>query len=154
MDNLNLNQFGIGQIRGQVDFNIAKRGTMTVKVDASQATNLYPGDSVIIYSAGTGPMPTVVKAADSDAVVFYVLRGLDRSDLAAGSVIEVIGCMGPVQWLKAEAAINAGALVEDVVVNGTVQTKSANKTRGISLLAAASGALTPIMLLTPCAVAS
>ena len=154
MDNMNLNQFGIGQIRGQVDFNIAKRGTMTVKVDASQATNLYPGDSVIIYSGGTGPMPTVVKAADSDTVVFYVVRGLDRSDLSAGAIIEVMGAMGPVVWLKADAAINAGALVEDVSADGSVQTKSGNKTRGISLLAAASGALTPIMIITPCAVAS
>lgn len=153
---LNINQFGLAPVRGQVDWTIARRGTFSAKVSANQSVALLPGDPVILDGAVTGPFPQIKKAANSDPKQFFVVfnpKG-PASGAITGDVIEVTGNFGPIMWMEAEATIAPGATVEDVVANGTVQTLASAKAIGIAFLNGTAGNLLPIMLTTPCVAAS
>ncbi len=151
---LNINQFGLGAIRGQAELQIARRGTMSVKISANQATALVAGAPVILDSAATGPIPQVIAAAASDPKAFYIVFNNKNDSYVAGDICEVTGNFGPVMYLVAETTIAMGATVEDVIANGTVQTLAAGKPRGIALVNGTAGNLVPVMLITPCVTAS
>ena len=151
---LNINQFGLSPVLGQVDWTIARRGTLTVMVSSNETGTVKASTPVILDPAAVGPMPQVILAGDADPKAFYPVLNSKNASYVAGEVLEVTGNFGPIMWCKAAATIAMGATVENVVSTGTVQTNSASKAMGIALLNGVLGNLVPIMLLTPCGVAS
>jgi hypothetical protein len=151
---LNINQFGLVPIRGKVDYSIARRGVMSVRVSDNEAGTIKPGDYVKLDPAGTGALPLVIKAANSDPKGFFVIFDGSKGSYVAGDMIEVTGHFGPVVWVEAEATIAMGATVENVVANDTVQTLAAQKPVGIALLNGVAGDLFPMMVIAPTLAAS
>ena len=154
MTQLNINQFELVQIRGQVDWSIARRGTLSVKISENQATAVVAGQPVILDPAATGPLPEVIAAANSDPKAFFIAFNEKQDSYVAGEICEIVGNFGPVIWLTSVGPIAMGATVENVIASSGVQTLAAAKAMGIALLNGVDTNLVPTMLITPCVTAS
>lgn len=127
----NLNQFaqtpGLGSPDLAYNFN-----TKSVQINpASVATKLQVGQGLKLI-AGASPTIRVDQAAANEQVFGVIIASLKKNTYAAGDTVEV-ACRGNVVYLEAAAAINRGALVENVPTGPTVQTKASGAVLGVAL---------------------
>lgn len=148
MANLNINQFQQVTVRGDLDLQISKSGVITGQISTNQATALKGGAFVKLDTANTGPVPQFVAAAIGDAAFGTIKRSVKTDSFATGDYVEVAGPYGPVMWLTAGATIAPQAFVEDTG-SDTVQTKSAQASRGIALDPGTTGNLLRVILTNP-----
>jgi hypothetical protein len=149
-NNLNINQQQQTPVEGDLDLQIQRSQTITGVLSANQVTALVAGSSVKFDSAITvGGIPQFVAAAVGDVAVGYIKRTVQAASFNTGDKVEVVGNFGPVMWLTAHGTILPGATVEDYSTAGQVQTKSAQKARGLALDYATDGQLIRIMIIDP-----
>lgn len=142
---LNMNQFAMTRVRGELDVNQPFGGRVDSGViSASQATALNPGDFVKFDTTSTPAMPSLVAAAVGDKGVGCLIFSKKKASFSAGDLVEFArpGC---VIWLTAGATINAGAAIEDTG-SATVQTVAAQQKKGEAMDYATSGNLLRVML--------
>jgi hypothetical protein len=128
----NLNQFGQGAIKGNVDKSV-NPNTLSVVLDpASNETYLVAGQPVkLVTSTGNGII--VDLAATNESIYGIVLANLKTSKFYPGESME-IGCQGTVVYLEASAAISRGALIEYVASGVKVKTNAGvNTITGLAL---------------------
>lgn len=127
---ININQFAQSTIRGQLDPNIPAGPSISGVVSANQATALKAGDAVKMDQL-VGNVLSFVAAAASDVAIGHVVFDEKKASPVAGDAIQV-ALFGSVMWMTAGGTILVQANVESKS-DGTVQTQSAAKMRGIAL---------------------
>lgn len=116
----NPNQFAQQPYLGMIDLRFPYN-SVSVLIDASQATDLYPGSPVKMVDS-TGGVPKVVGAADDDAdLLGYINYDIKAVAFSAGMPAEV-SMGGNVMYLYATAAVARGVRVvsESAVTRGGV----------------------------------
>lgn len=105
----NPNSFAQSAQVGMIDL-MTEPTTISVVVDSTQATALYPGMPVKMVD-GTSKIPTVIGcSADTDQVLGFINYNVKNRSFVAGDTME-ISMNGNVMYLYASAAIARGAQV-------------------------------------------
>lgn len=148
----NINSFAQSPQLGMIDMRF-DYDTISVMIDASQATSLYAGAAVKIVDSADGVPKVVGCAANSDDVFGFINYDIKTVAFVAGSAAE-ISQSGNVIYLYATGAIARGARVcLDLTTNGGVKALSGSGGEDIVGWAldkaAAAGALIRIRLLNP-----
>lgn len=141
---ININQFGQATVQGALDLNITKSGIFQGQVSANQASALSPGQAVK-FDTSSGVIPQVVSAAIGDIAIGFLVFDTQKAAPVAGDRVQIAYFGGPCMWMTAGGTIAAGAAVENKS-DGTVQTKSAQATRGYALDPATSGNLLRVLI--------
>lgn len=149
---LNPNQFAQAGVGGQIDMRFPYN-TISVQIDASQATPLYAGSAVKMVDSAGGVPKVVGCAADSDEVLGFINFDIKTVAFTAGVPAE-ISMGGNVIYLYATGAISRGVQVcLDLTSPASVQAatgSSGNNIVGWALdKAVAYGALIRVFLQTP-----
>lgn len=150
---LSQNQFEETPYLGVVDLRYSPM-TVSVQIDATQATPLYPGAAVKVVPGTQRGIPSVVGAsADSDEIMGFINFDVKSQNFPAGARAE-ISMGGNVIYLYATGAITQMSRVTlDLVTNGGVAQSvpsSGNKIVGIAYDGATGpGQLIRVLLSTP-----
>ncbi len=149
---LSQNQFSQSPLVGMIDMRFPYN-TMSVQIDASQATALYAGAAVRIVDSADGVPKVVGCSANSDEVLGFINFDIKTVQFLAGAMCE-ISMAGNVIYLFATGAIARGVRVSlDLTTMGGVRSAAGNTGDdyvGWALdKAAAAGALIRVHLLTP-----
>lgn len=149
---LSQNQFAQVPLLGTIDMRFPFN-TVSVMIDASQATALYFGAAVKMVDSAGGVPKVVGCAANSDEVLGFINFDVKTVAFLAGMPAE-ISMAGNVMYLYATGAIARGAQVQlDLSTNGGVAAKSGSS--GADIVgyaldkASAAGALIRVVLSTP-----
>lgn len=149
---LSQNQFAQQSLVGVVDLRLPT-GTISVQIDASQATALYAGQAVKMVDSADGVPKVVGCSADADNVLGFINFDIKTKAFLAGSMCE-ISMAGNCMYLFATTAIARGAQVgSDVSTGGGVQALTGSS--GACIVgwavdkASAAGQLIRVMLTTP-----
>lgn len=146
------NQFAQTPTLGQVDqqFNY---NTISVMVDSSQATPLYPGSAVKAVDSADGVIKVVGCSANADEVLGFINYDIKNTQFLAGMPAQ-ISMAGNVMYLYATGAVGRGVQVQlDISSPGSVA--AAVGSSGADIVgwafdkAAAGGALIRVFLKTP-----
>lgn len=117
---LNPNQFAQSPYLGMIDLRF-DYNTVSVQIDASQATALYAGSAVKIVDSADGVPKVVGCAANSDEVFGFINFDIKTVQFLAGVPAE-ISQAGNVMYLYATGAIARGVQVSlDLTTNGGVR---------------------------------
>lgn len=103
------NQFAQEPLVGMIDMRFPYN-TMSVQIDASQASALYAGAAVKMVDSAGGVPKVVGCAANSDDCLGFINFDIKTVQFVAGSVAE-ISMAGNVMFLMATGAIARGAQV-------------------------------------------
>ncbi len=150
---LSQNQFAQTPYLGVVDLRYSPM-TVSVQIDVSQATPLYPGAAVKCVPSSQRTIPQVAACtADSDEVMGFINFDIKSQNFPAGSRAE-ISMQGNVIYLYATGAITQMSEVTlDLVTNGGVAQavgSSGDKIVGIAYDGATGpGQLIRVLLITP-----
>lgn len=106
---LQQNQFALSELVGTTDLRF-NGDTISVQVDASQATALVAGEAVKVVDSADGVPKVVAISAITDEVFGFVNFDIKSKSFPAGSRCE-ISQAGNVMYLYATAAIARGARV-------------------------------------------
>lgn len=118
---LSQNQFAQSPLLGQIDLRFPYN-SVSVQIDISQATALYPGAAVKIVDSADGVPKVVGCSAATDEVFGFINFDIKTISFVAGSMAE-ISQAGNYMYLYATAAISRGAQVQlDLSTNGGVKT--------------------------------
>lgn len=149
---LSQNQFAQSPVVGMIDMRFPYN-TVSVQIDSTQATALYPGAAVKMVDSVDGVPKVVGCSADSDEVLGFINFDIKSPSFAAGAVCE-ISMAGNVMYLFATGAIARGVQVSlDLTTMGGVRATSGNT--GDDIVgwaydkAAAAGALIRVFVKTP-----
>lgn len=149
---LSQNQFAQTALLGMIDLRFPYN-SVSVQIDASQATGLYPGAAVKMVDSADGVPKVVGCAADSDEVLGFINFDIKTIVFLAGAPAE-ISMAGNVMYLYATAAIARGVQVTlDLTTNGGVRAAAGHT--GDKIVgwaydkASAPGALIRVFLKTP-----
>lgn len=116
---LNPNQFAQSEFLGVIDMRFPYN-TVSVQIDASQATPLYAGSAVKMVDSAGGVPKVIGCSADSDEVLGFINYDIKTQAFVAGSGAE-ISMGGNVIYLYSTAAIARGAkVVLTLTTNGGV----------------------------------
>lgn len=116
---LSQNQFAQSPVVGMIDLRFPFN-SVSVQIDASQATPLYQGSAVKMVDSVDGVPKVVGCAAASDEVLGFINYDIKTVAFLAGAPAE-ISMGGNVMYLYAGAAIARGAQVINTIVGqGTV----------------------------------
>lgn len=140
---MNINQFAQQTIRGQLDQNIPPGPVISGVVSANQATALKAGDAVKMDTT-SGNVPQFVAAAVSDVAIGNVVFDEKKASPVAGDAIQV-ALFGCIMWMTARGSVAVQANLENYT-DGTVQTLSSGKMRGIALDVATTGNLLRVII--------
>lgn len=149
---LNPNQFAETQLAGVVDLRYAFN-TVSVQIDSTQATPLYPGAAVKIVDSANGVPKVVGCAANSDEVMGFINFDIKTVQFVAGSLAE-ISMGGNVIYLWATGAIARGVQVS-LDLSSMAAVRSAAGNTGDNIVgwaydkATAAGQLIRVSLRTP-----
>ena len=145
-----LNQSGISPKAG--DSVYAPYPARAFKLSSSLAAPVGATTPCKLAGADSTGMPIVTPiTATSDVVYCVIATNLRKNSWGANEVVKG-WYAGQVIWLKASAAITAGAKVS-AAVNGTIATANATPVLGIAeSSASASGDLVAVRLVSPLAV--
>lgn len=120
---LSPNQFAQVPLVGMIDMRFPYN-TVSVQIDASQATPLYAGAAVKIVDSADGVPKVVGCAANSDEVMGFINFDIKTVQFVAGSMAE-ISMAGNVMYLMATGAISRGVQVSlDLTTMGGVRAAS------------------------------
>lgn len=119
------NQFAQSEEKGLLSFGKLSN-SMPVIIDASQSSDLVPGQPVKIYDSTSKQITVVALAVDTDAIFGYVPYIRGRSSFAAGDSIE-IAQQGDVIYLEVGAAVIRGAKVMPVITGSKIITATVGK---------------------------
>lgn len=146
------NSFSQSPFLGMIDMRF-DYDTVSVQIDASQATALYPGQAVKMVDSADGVPKVVACSANSDEVFGFINFDIKSVTFPAGAACE-ISMAGNFIYLYATGAIARGAQVQlDVSTVGGVATKVGSS--GADYVgwaydkAAAAGALIRVKLAVP-----
>jgi hypothetical protein len=149
---LSPNQFAQNSLVGMIDMRFPYN-TVSVQIDASQATALYPGAAVKMVDSEGGVPKVIGCAANSDEVLGFINFDIKTVQFLAGSMAE-ISMAGNVMHLFATGAVARGAQVSlDLTTMGGVRSAAGNT--GDDIVgwaldkAAAAGTLIRVVLKTP-----
>lgn len=149
---LSQNQFAQVPLVGMIDMRFPYN-TISVLIDVSQATALYPGAAVKMVDSADGVPKVIGCAANSDEVLGFINFDIKTVQFVAGVPAE-ISMAGNVVYLFATTAIARGARVQlDLSTMGGVAALVGSS--GADIVgwavdkASAPGALIRIHLLTP-----
>jgi len=108
--------------QGLLDY--APNNSYSVRVATAQTDNLIPGSAVKVVDSTMG-ITEVIAAAPTDKIKGFVPYEIVKNVYHAGDVL-TLALRGSIIWLAAEAAFNAGTVLEyDNVTDGTkVQVKT------------------------------
>ena len=118
---LNINQFGLTSIQGQMDLS-KNFQTVSCQVDTSSAGNLVAGQAMKMVDSAGGVPKLVECAAASDDVFGFINYDIKSKTFAAGDRIEVSASRGNVMYMTASAAISRNAKVMVVISGSKVAT--------------------------------
>lgn len=149
---LSQNQFGMTTLLGVIDLRFPFN-TVSVQIDASQATALLFGAAVKMVDSAGGVPKVVGCTANSDEVLGFINFDIKSQSFPANSMAE-ISMSGNVLYLYATGAIARGAQVSlDITSNGGVRsaaTHTGDKIVGWAYdKAAVAGDLIRVFLKTP-----
>jgi hypothetical protein len=117
---LSPNQFAQVPIGGMIDMRFPYN-SVSVQIDVSQATPLYPGMAVKMVNSANGVPKVVGIAANTDEVLGFINFDIKTVAFVAGSMAE-ISMAGNVIYLYSAGAIARGAqVVPALPVAGAVQ---------------------------------
>lgn len=149
---LSQNQFAQSPVVGMIDMRFPYN-TVSVQIDSSQATALYPGAAVKMVDSVDGVPKVVGCSADSDEVLGFINFDIKSPNFPAGAMAE-ISMAGNVIYLFATGAIARGVQVSlDLTTMGGVRSAAGNT--GDDIVgwaydkAAAAGALIRVFVKTP-----
>lgn len=144
---MDLNQFEIGKEAG--DGVYAPQPARTFKVASTVSTAFGATTPLKLAGVASTGMPIVTPiTATSDVVYCVAARNLRKNSFNGGDHIKA-WVAGEIVWLKASAAITAGAKVS-AAVNGTIATADSTPVLGIAeSSAAAAGDLVAVNLVSP-----
>lgn len=115
------NSFAQSPYLGMIDLRFPYN-SVSVQIDASQATALYAGSAVKMVDSADGVPKVVGCSAESDEVLGFINFDIKTVQFLAGAPAE-ISMAGNVMFLYATAAISRGAQVQlDLSTNGGVKT--------------------------------
>lgn len=118
----NPNQFAQTALLGMIDMRF-DYDTVSVQIDASQATDLFAGAAVKVVDSAGGVPKVVGCSANSDEVFGFINYDIKTIAFKAGMAAE-ISQSGNVMFLYATGAIARGAQVQlDLSTNGGVAAK-------------------------------
>lgn len=106
---LSQNQFAQSEYLGVIDMRFPYN-SVSVQIDASQATPLYAGAAVKMYDSAGGVPKVVGCSADSDEVLGFINFDIKSISFAAGAQAE-ISMGGNVMYLYSTGAIARGSQV-------------------------------------------
>lgn len=147
---LNPNQFAQTPYVGTIDMRF-DYDTISVMIDASQATALYAGSAVKMVDSADGVPKVVSCSANTDEVLGFINFDIKTVQFLAGAAAE-ISMSGNVIYLYATAAVARGAqLMVDLATQGGVITATGGgKFIGWAFdKATAAGQLIRVKLVTP-----
>lgn len=149
---LSQNQFQLSPIVGMIDLRFPYN-SVSVMIDTSQATALYPGAAVKMVDSADGVPKVVGCSANSDEVLGFINYDIKTVAFTAGMPAE-ISMAGNVMYLYATGAISRGVQVSlDITTMGGV--RSASGHTGDDIVgwaydkASAAGALIRVFIKTP-----
>ncbi len=149
---LSQNQFAQSPVVGMIDMRLPFN-TISVMIDSSQATALFPGEAVKMVDSVDGVPKVVGCSADSDEVLGFINFDIKSPSFPAGSPCE-ISMAGNVMYLFATGAIARGVQVSlDLTTKGGVRSAAGNT--GDDIVgwafdkAAAAGTLIRVFVKTP-----
>lgn len=148
---LDLNKQGIEAVAG--DGVYAPQPARTFKLANNIGADVGATTPCKLAGVASTGMPIITPITEATDVVYCVLaRNLRTGAFAANAHVKA-WVAGEIVWLKASAAITAGACVQ-AGVDGTVVTQTAaNPVLGIAESSAAgNGSLVAVRLTSPCAV--
>jgi hypothetical protein len=150
---LSPNQFAQQPYLGTIDLRFPYN-SVSVQIDASQASALYAGSAVKMYDSADGVPKVVGCTADSDDVLGFINFDIKTVQFTAGKDAE-ISMSGNVMYLYSTGAIARGKQVcLDLVTNGGVR-QIDDATMGDNVVgwaydkATAAGQLIRVFLKTP-----
>lgn len=149
----NISAFAQSPQLGMVDLRVGPTNTISVQIDASQATPLYAGSPVKMVDSADGVPKVVGCSATSDEVLGYINYDIKSVSFLAGAAAE-ISMAGSCMYLYSTAAIARGVkVVLQLTTNGGVAAASGSGGEDIVGWAfdkaSAAGQLIRVMLLTP-----
>ena len=150
-----INIFAPGGVRVGTTTLARNFNTFPAFIDASQSGKIYAGDPMTIVSTSTNVLK-VKKAAVGDVVFgFLRMNSVNQENgYEKGDAVEIAG-QGAVMYMKASAAINAGASVNSITAASgvnTVETAGSGKSViGIALEKVASGDAVKVLIGAPVA---
>lgn len=119
------NQFAMTSLLGMIDLRFPYN-SVSVQIDATQATALYAGSAVKMYDSVDGVPKVVGCSANSDEVLGFINFDIKSTSFVANSMAE-ISMAGNVMYLYATGAIARGAQVSlDLTTNGGVRSAAGN----------------------------
>lgn len=146
------NSFAQSPTLGMIDMRFPYN-SVSVQIDASQATNLYAGSAVKMVDSIDGVPKVVGITAESDEVLGFINFDIKTVAFVAGSMAE-ISMAGNVMYLYATAAVTRGVQVTcDITSPGGVHGSAGNT--GDDIVgwaldkASAAGQLIRVFLKTP-----
>jgi hypothetical protein len=149
---LSQNQFAQTPLVGMIDMRFPFN-TVSVQIDATQATALYAGAAVRMVDSADGVPKVVGCSANSDEVLGFINFDIKTVQFVAGSMAE-ISMAGNVMFLYATGAIARGVQVSlDISTMGGVRAAAGHT--GDDIVgwaydkAAAAGALIRVFIKTP-----
>lgn len=149
---LSPNQFAQSAYLGMIDMRFPYN-TISVQIDATQATALYAGAAVKMVDSSGGVPKVVGCSAESDEVLGFINFDIKTVSFVAGVGAE-ISMAGNVMYLYSTAAFARGVqLTLDLTTNGGVHAASGET--GDTIIgwafdkATAAGQLVRVFLLTP-----
>lgn len=144
---MDLNQFEIGKEAG--DGVYAPQPARAFKVASTVSTAFGATTPLKLAGVASSGMPIVTPiTATSDVVYCVAARNLRKNSFKGGEHIKA-WVAGEIVWMKASAAITAGAKVS-AAVDGTIATADSTPILGIAeSSAAAAGDLVAVNLVSP-----
>ncbi len=122
---LSPNQFAETTTLGMIDMRFPYN-SISVLIDTTQATALYPGSAVKMVDSSDGVPKVVGMAAEGDSILGFINYDAKNVSFVAGNAAE-ISMAGNVMYLYATAAIARGVQVTcDITSPGGVHTAAGN----------------------------
>lgn len=149
---LSPNSFAQSKLVGMIDMRFPYN-TISVQINSTQATALYPGAAVKMVDSADGVPKVIGCSANSDEVLGFINFDIKTLSFAANTMCE-ISMSGNVVFLYATGAIARGVQVSlDITTNGGVRSSAGHtgdKIVGWALdKASAAGDLIRIFVKTP-----
>ena len=122
MPSLNINQFSLIPVQGQVDLKVGPANVISVEIDSSSAGGLVPGQAVKIVNVAGG-VPSVVEcAANSDDVFGFLIYDIKNQTFGVGDKASIAFARRTCVYMTASAAIAANAKVAIVIASKKIVT--------------------------------
>lgn len=123
---MNLNQFGMNTVKGQVDLR-SGQPTLSCQVGSAEAGTLVPGQAVKMVDSLGGVPKVIAVAADTDDIFGFIAYDQKSSSFVANDRLEIVQGRGGFIYLEAGAALARNAEVQYVVAGAKVITAVSTK---------------------------